>query len=128
VWVAGWTFLPTRMIAAILIFSLFGLAYFILVTIPINGLADRIRRGESVETVTKVTPLIWVRAEHVQVEWIDPAETSRLPKGQGLMYLGSNEGVMVIYDLCREVPIRIPAERVVVTPVDSAESFDPSSC
>jgi hypothetical protein len=126
--VAEWTFLPARMIATLFIFFLFTTVYFLLATVPINNLVERIRRGESVETVTRISPLVWVRAERVQVEWIDPAETSRLPGGQGLMYLGSNEGVMVMYDLCREMPIRIPAERVVITPVESDQRFDAKFC
>jgi hypothetical protein len=126
-WLSAGTYLPARIIVSILVFWLFALASFLLITLPISGLEDRIRRGESVETVTRITPLLWVRAERVRVDWVGPAEPALLPEGRPLTYLGSNEGIMIIYDLCEEIAVRVPAERVIVVPVEE-NVVDPNAC
>jgi hypothetical protein len=126
-WLSGYFSLySARLIALFLVFAVFGLMYVLLITLPSNSLEDRIRGGESVETVTRITPLLWVRAERVRVDWIGPAETA-LPEGRPLTYLGSNEGIVIVYDLCEEMAVRVPAERVIVIPVDESV-VDPNAC
>lgn len=123
-----WFGMPRRLVLALVGLFLFVTVYALLVTIPSRRLGDRIRRGESVLTVTEVWPLLWVHAERVSPQWIDVPEPRRLPGGHDFMYLGSKDGTVVLYDVCTQSALRVPAERVMLSPVENEDPVDPDTC
>lgn len=127
-WITDTFGMPRRVALAIVLFSVFVVAYGTMITIPGRIVGDRIRRGESVLTVNELLPVLWVHAERVSLQWIDAADRRTLPSGQAFMYLGANDGIIVLYDLCNESALRVPAERVMLTAAEKGSLPEPASC
>jgi hypothetical protein len=127
-WITETFGIPRRLVVATVLMTAFFAAYILMVTVPGRLLGDRIRRGESVLTVNEVLPVLWVHAERVSLQWIDAAEPRTLPGGQAFMYLGANDGIIVLYDLCNESALRVPAERVMLSAVEPESPIASTAC
>jgi hypothetical protein len=127
-WITGTFGIPRRIVVAILLFFVFVAAYWLMVTLPGRFVGERIRGGESVLTVNELLPVLWVHAERVSIQWIDAADPKTLPGGQDFMYLGSNDGIIILYDLCRGSALRVPAERVMLSPVENGGLVQSDFC
>jgi hypothetical protein len=75
---------------------------------------DCVKAGSTIRYVTVLgTPLLNVRAQAATIEWLSDAR-ERPHLGARLLFLGQNDGTVVLFDVAAHAPVRLPAGDVLV--------------
>ena len=116
------SFATSWVAAAVLTASLFLLAGFVLLAWRVDAEAERVSQGHSSNGIGALVPLVDVRANRADVEWLGPeeAEPEGLVDPGHLAYLGSGNGVSVFLE-CGQTTHVVNSADVAIRLLDQGE-------
>ena len=80
--------------------------------------------GESVETVDfrpLSVAILRLRAQRIEVTWLNPSRKLESARGERVLYLGEASGVVSVYDVDSRRTVRFPSSAVAITFLRSPE-------